>query len=75
MCEKTPEAFDDIIKRCSVDASQQEKSRLKETRALKRYRPCIDKKGALRIQGRLDRSPDISLGKAPTHIPIKAFFN
>ena len=26
MREKTPEALDDIIKRCSVDASQQEKS-------------------------------------------------
>ena len=60
MREKTPEALDDIIKRCSVDALQQEKSRLKEIRALKRYRPCVDKKGALRVEGRLDRSPDIS---------------
>ena len=60
MREKTPEALDDIIKRCSVNALQQEKSCLKKIRALKRYRPCVDKKGALRIGGRLDRSPDIS---------------
>ena len=59
MREKTPEAFDNIIKRCSVDASQEQKSRLKEIRALKRYRPSVDKKGALCIEGWLDRSPDI----------------
>ena len=62
MREKTPEALDDITKRCSVDASQQEK----EIRALKRYRPCKDKKDALRVEGRLDRSPDISF-EASTH--------
>ena len=70
MREKTLEALDDIIKRCNVDASQQEKSRLKEIRALKRYRPCVDKKGALRIEGRLDRSPDILFeAKHPVILP------
>ena len=60
MREKTPEALDDIIKRCSVDSSQQKKVCLKEIRALKRYRPCVVKKGALRIESRLDRLPNIS---------------
>ena len=70
MREKTPEALDNIIKCCSVDASQQEKFRLKEISALKRYRPCVDKKGALRIEGRLDRSPDISFeAKHPLILP------
>ena len=68
MREKTPEALDDIIKRCSVNASQQEKSLLKKIRALKRYIPCVDKKGALRIEGRLHKSPDISF--EAKHLPI-----
>ena len=68
MREKTPEALDDIMKRCSVDASQQEKSRLKEIPALKRYRSCVEKKGALRIECRLDRSPDISFEAKHPHI-------
>ena len=72
MREKTPEVLNDIIKRCSVDASQQKKACLKEIRALKRYRPYVVKKGALRIEGRLDRSPDISFeAKHPLILPSR----
>ena len=74
MREKTPESLDDIIQRCNNDASQQEKSRLKEIRALKRYRLCVDKKGALRIEGRLHKSPDISFeAKHPLILPSRHF--
>ena len=70
MHEKTPEVLDDIMKHCSVDVLQQEKSRLKEIFALKRYRPCVDKKGALRLEGWLDRSSDISFeAKHPLTLP------
>ena len=74
MREKTFESLDDIIKRCNIDASQQEKSRLKEIRALKRYRLCVDKKGALRIEGQLYKSPYISFeAKHPLILPSRHF--
>ena len=60
MREKTPDAFNDVIKCYIVDASQQEKSRLKEIRSMKRYKPCVNGESVLRIEGRLGRSSDIS---------------
>ena len=72
MREKTAEALRNMIKCCNVDASEQKKSCLKEIRALKRYRPCVDKRATLRIEGRLGWLPDISFdAKHPLILPSR----
>ena len=57
---KSADALDEVIKQCNVTASPTQKDRLKELRSLKKYRPCVDEEGRLRIEGRLSKSPDIS---------------
>ena len=69
---KSADALDEVIKQCNVTGSPTQKDRLKELRLLKNYRPCIDKEGRLRIEGRLSKSPDISWeAKHPLLLPSK----
>ena len=42
---KSADVFDQVIKQCNVTASPTQKNRLKELRSLKKYRPCVDKRG------------------------------
>ena len=72
MHELSPDSFEDVVKRCSADASQCQKGRLKELRSLKKYRPCVDDTGKLRIEGRLSKSPAISFdAKHPLVLPSR----
>ena len=52
MQEKSADALDEVIKQCNVTASPTQRDRLKELRSLKKYRPCVDEEGRLRIEGR-----------------------
>ena len=53
MREKSPDALEELIKRRSVGVvSHEEKVHLKELRSLRKYRPCVDKDGRVRIEGR-----------------------
>ena len=73
MRQKTPDALKELIKRRSVGVvSQEEKLHLKELRSLRKYRPCVDKDGRVRIEGRLSKSPDVAVeAKHPLVIPSK----
>ena len=73
MREKSPDALKELIKRRSVGVvSQQEKVHLKELRSFRKYRPCVDKDGRVRIEGRLSKSSDVAVeAKHPLVIPSK----
>ena len=46
--------------------------RVKELHSLKKFRPCLDDKGALRIEGRLSSSSDIAFdAKHPLILPAR----
>ena len=50
----------------------EEKVHLKELRSLRKYRPCVDEDGRVRIEGRLSKSPDFAVeAKHPLFIPSK----
>ena len=69
---KSAHALDEVIKHCNVTASPTQKDRLKELQSLKKYRPCVDEEGRLRIEGRLSKSPDIPCkAKHPLLLPSK----
>ena len=53
---KSPDAIDDVIKR--IDKSEN-KWRVKEFRKLKNFKPCVDEFGLIRIEGRLEKSPEL----------------
>ena len=60
MQEKSADALKEVIKQCNVViTSPTQKGRSTELRLLKKYRPCVDEEGRLRIDGRLSKSPDI----------------
>ena len=68
--EKSPDAFDKIIKCLEKKTAPKISKRVKELRSLKKFRPCLDDKGALRIEGRLSNSPDIAFdAKHPFILP------
>ena len=56
---KSAEALDEVIKQCNVTASPTQNDRLKELQLLKKFSPCVDEEGRLRIEGHLSKSPDI----------------
>ena len=67
---KSPDAIDDVIKR--LDKSENDKWRVKEFRKLKKFRPCVDKFGLLRIEGRLEKSPELCFdSKHPLVLPSR----
>ena len=67
---KSPDAIDDVIKR--LDKSENDKWRVKEFRKLKKFRPCVDKFGLLRIEGRLEKSPELYFdSKHPLVLPSR----
>ena len=71
LSEKSPDAFE-IIKCFEKETAPEISKRVKELRSLKKFRPCLDDKGALRIEGRLSSSPDISFdAKHPLILPFR----
>ena len=70
--EGTPDDFEKIIQRCGQGADQFQRPQLKELRSLKKYRPCLDDNGSLRIEGRLSKSSSIPWeAKHPYILPSK----
>ena len=57
---KTPEDLSQAIDRCSRRESGEPKVWLNELRSSNKFRPCVDKEGLLRIEGRLSNSPDLT---------------
>lgn len=69
LAEQSPDNFDEIIKWIEKKKAP-EANKAKELRSLKQFRPCLDDKGALRIEGRLSSSPNISYdAKHPLILP------
>ena len=56
----SPEALALAIDKCSKRKSGQPKHWLNELRSLYKFRPCVDKEGLLRIEGRLHNSPELT---------------
>ena len=72
LLERSPDALDEIIKRCSMDDSARSKRRVKELRCLKKFRPCVDRCGLLRIEGRLSNAHELSFdAKHPLVLPSR----
>ena len=72
LSEKSPDAFDEIIKCLEKKTAPEIRKRVKELRSLKKFRLCLDDKGALRIEGRLNSSPDIAFdAKHPLILPSR----
>ena len=72
LSEKSPDAFDEIIKCLEKKTAPESRKRVKELRSLKKFRPCLDDKGALHIEGRLNSSPDIAFdAKHPLILPSR----
>ena len=72
LSEKSPDDFDKIIKCLEKKTAPEISKRVKELRSLKKFRPCLDDKGALRIEGRLSSSPDIAFdAKHPLILPAR----
>ena len=71
LSEKSPDAFE-IIKCLEKKIAPEISKRVKEIRSLKKFWPCLDDKGALRIEGRLSSSPDIAFdAKHPLILPSR----
>ena len=56
----SPEALALAIDKCSKRKSGQPKHWLNDLRSLNKFRPCVDKEGLLRIEGRLHNSPELT---------------
>lgn len=56
---ESPEALSETIERCVTNNSRKDKQWVKELRGLKKYRPCIGYDGLMRIEGRLENSPEL----------------
>ena len=69
--EKSADALEEMLKKCQDTASPTQKD-LKELRSLKKYRPCVEGEGMLRLEGRLNKSLEISWAtKHPLILPSK----
>ena len=70
--DDSPEGLAAAIERCSSRNTGQPRHWLNELRSLNRFRPCVDSKGFLRIEGRLANSPELSEDmKHPLVLPSK----
>ena len=71
----SPEDLTDAIERCIRRSSGQPKQWIRELHSLDRFRPCVDSDGLLRIEGRLNKSPELTdKMKHPLIIPSRCAF-
>ena len=72
LSEKSPDDFDKIIKCLEKKTAPEISKRVKELCSLKKFRPCLDDKRALHIEGWLSSSPDIAFdAKHPLILPAR----
>ena len=70
--DDSPEGLAAAIERCSSRNTGQPMHWLNELRSLNKFRPCVDSKGFLRIEGRSANSPELSEDmKHPLFLPCK----
>ena len=56
--EESPEALDETTKRLRRNRNDKNAWWSKDLRSLRRFRPCVDKKRLLRMEGILGNAPD-----------------